>query len=242
MEPVYIIAFIFSCLIGIVFFMNSYTALEIMILIFFVVMIAIIGSNYFFGVQLTTTLNNLFKKAEINIGIVEPTEKHNGNDVNDNNDNSNNDNNDNDNKTKMYKPQAYHVYGQYDYPTSKAICKAYNGKLANVHQMKDAHQKGAEWCDYGWSEDSMVLYPTQEKSWQRYQETDQHDRCGIPGINGGYNKRTGQKLGVNCFGPKPHGKMPETPYPVEKVDERTAYWKSQSLNISPFNYNSWSEL
>jgi hypothetical protein len=108
--------------------------------------------------------------------------------------------------------------------------------------MKDAYDKGAEWCDYGWSDDKMSLYPTQKSSWQKYQETDDKTQCGIPGINGGYNSRLFQKLGANCFGAKPDGKMPANPVPPAKVDERSLYWQSQNLTISPFNYNSWSEV
>jgi len=62
-------------------------------------------------------------------------------------------------------------------------------------------------------------YPTQKASWAKYQESDHPKQCGILGINGGYNIKPFQKLGVNCFGKKPDGVLPETPVP-EKVDEQ----------------------
>jgi hypothetical protein len=87
----------------------------------------------------------------------------------------------------------------------------------------------------------MVLYPTQKSSWDKYQETDHKEQCGIPGINGGYNVRVNQRLGVNCFGKKPDGVVPELAVEPAKVDEQAAYWQ-QNLTISPFNYTSWSEF
>jgi len=171
---------------------------------------------------LTATLNDLFHKPKINVDIVEPTESHSD-------------------SILSGRPQTYHVDGRFDYPTSRAVCKAYGAKLATLDQIKEAQHRGGEWCDYGWSEDQMVLYPTQKASWQKYQETDDPTQCGIPGINGGYNARTHQKLGVNCFGKKPDGVVPDRPVQPEKVDEQADYWR-HNLSISPFNYTSWSEF
>ena len=61
-----------------------------------------------------------------------------------------------------------------------------------------------------------------------------------PNINGGYNIRANQRLGVNCFGKKPDGVDPEAVEPA-KVEQKVAYWQ-QNLTISPFNYKSWSEF
>jgi hypothetical protein len=81
----------------------------------------------------------------------------------------------------------------------------------------------------------MVLYPTQEKSWKEYQNTDDPHQCGIPGINGGYNKHVNQRLGVNCFGVKPPGTMPIYPSPV------TVTKTTPNLPVLPFNYTKWFE-
>jgi hypothetical protein len=119
---------------------------------------------------------------------------------------------------------------------AKSVCKAYDATLASLSQIKEAYDKGAEWCDYGWSEDKMVLYPTQEESWKTYQKS-KKDQCGIPGINGGYNRRTRQRLGVNCYGVKPSGKMPLQVSPVE-----TAQPLPKHGTLSPFNYKAWSQF
>jgi hypothetical protein len=217
MNPVYIVIPIFLVVLGIILTTNQYSAIEFIMLLFFIIVIGIIGTNYFLGIQLTTTINNLFSKPEIDIAIVEP-----------------------DTSQKSYKPQTYHVNGQFDYSNAKEICKSYNGKLATLENVKDAYNNGAEWCDYGWSDKHMVLYPTQKLSWQKYQHTNHKEQCGIPGINGGYNNRVNQKLGVNCFGKKPDGKV--KPLSPEKVDDRVSYWQNQHLNVAPFNYTTWSEL
>lgn len=225
MDPLYIVVTVLVVWVLIILTTNNYSALEYIMLLFFVAVIAIAGANYFFGVQLTATLNDLFNKPKIDVDIVNPVE----------------DSDKSDDSDKLGRVQPYHINGRFDYPTSRAVCKAYGAKLATLDQIKEAYDRGGEWCDYGWSEDQMVLYPTQKASWQKYQETDDPKQCGIPGVNGGYNIRTNQKLGVNCFGKKPDGIVPEIPVQPEKVDEQADYWRN-NLTISPFNYTSWSEF
>ena len=83
----------------------------------------------------------------------------------------------------------------------------------------------------------MVLYPTQLSSWKKYQNTDNKEQCGIPGVNGGYNHRLYQRLGVNCYGKKPEGVMPE-----ESEEPEPQKPDPPDLTISPFNYSKWSEF
>jgi general stress protein CsbA len=45
--------------------MNQYSALEWLFFLCFLVIIAVIGTNYFLGIQLTTVLKNLFTKLSI---------------------------------------------------------------------------------------------------------------------------------------------------------------------------------
>jgi len=222
MNPLFIVAPALVIWVIVILTSNSYNALEYIMLLFFVMIIVLLGANYFFGIQLTATLNDLFHKPQVDVAIVE-TESNESN------------------ESHTGRPQTYHIHGQFDYPTSKAVCKAYGAKLANLDQVKDAYKHGGEWCEYGWSDDQMVLYPTQKQSWEKYQDTEQPHQCGIPGINGGYNVRPNQKLGVNCFGKKPDGVVPDTPVEPSKIDEQAAYWQ-QNLTISPFNYTSWSEF
>jgi hypothetical protein len=132
------------------------------------------------------------------------------------------------------KDQAFHVQGNFDYAMARSVCKAYGAQLATFDQIQKAHDKGAEWCDYGWSEDSMVLYPTQYKSWSIYKDTDDPQQCGIPGVNGGYNNDTSAPVGANCFGKRPQGVAPTFSYPKTKYEDPPKY------TVSPFNYTSWS--
>jgi len=132
--------------------------------------------------------------------------------------------------------EVFHVQGQFDYAMSRAVCKSYGAQLATYDQIKSSHEKGAEWCEYGWSEDSMVLYPTQYSSWEKFKESDDPQRCGIPGVNGGYNNDTSQQLGANCYGKKPAGKI--TPFSYPKVKARP----TPEYSVSPFNYTSWSVI
>lgn len=226
--------------------MNEYSALEWLFFLCFLCIIAIIGTNYFLGIQLTTVLKNLFTKPEINTTIQQELEPDNlAPDSNSSDSDSESPNPLNPPKPPKpikppkpktsNRPETYHVNGRYDYSKAKAVCKAYNGQLATLEQIKQSFKKGAEWCDYGWSDNSMVLYPTQEKSWKEYQNTDDPQQCGIPGVNGGYNNHVNQRLGVNCFGIKPPGTMPIYPSPVA-ITKTTP-----NLPVSPFNYTKWFE-
>ncbi len=129
--------------------------------------------------------------------------------------------------------QVFHVKGGFDYSMARAVCRSYGATLATYDQIENAHKKGAEWCNYGWSEDGMVLYPTQRKSWGIYQESDVPQKCGIPGVNGGYNNDLSQQLGANCYGKKPDGKPPPFAYPPKKKTQTPDY------EVSPFNYSKW---
>jgi hypothetical protein len=196
-----------------------------MLFILFVVIIGFIGGQYFFGVNLTASIQDLFTKPQVDVSIVQPASSTTGNlDT-----------------TK----QTFHVQGQFDYLNAKALCKAYNGELATIQQVTDAYDKGAEWCDYGWSDGHMVLYPTQYKTWKALQELGKKDECGRPGVNGGYNNNLLQRLGVNCFGQKPklNGPMPTKTIPQNMIDKRVEYWQKTipTLTVSPFNYDSWSQ-
>ena len=114
--------------------------------------------------------------------------------------------------------------------------------------MLEAHGKGAEWCEYGWSQGAMALYPTQEKTWEILQQDDdtrKRKSCGRPGVNGGYfGKNT--KFGVNCFGIKPG--CNNRKYPIRVGSDSTdqaainALKKDMShIKVWPFNRGGWSE-
>ena len=153
--------------------------------------------------------------------------------------------------------QVFNIPGNtYTYEDGKAICKAYGGDLATYEQIEDAYNNGGEWCNYGWSDKQMALFPTQQNTYDNLQKIKNHEHdCGRPGINGGFIANPNVKFGVNCYGNKPKISSNEeelmqtmTPYPETKQDivfqQKVDFWKNKANEIllSPFNYNSWGEL
>jgi hypothetical protein len=153
--------------------------------------------------------------------------------------------------------QVFNIPGNtYTYEDGKALCKAYGGDLATYEQIEDAYNNGGEWCNYGWSDKQMALFPTQVNTFSNLQQIKGHEHdCGRPGVNGGYIANPDIKFGVNCYGNKPRindneEKLMQTmsPYPKTQQDidfqQKVDYWKQKANEIllSPFNYNSWEEI
>ena len=142
----------------------------------------------------------------------------------------------------------------YNYSDSKLICKAFNSRLANYNEIKNANDNGAEWCNYGWSNKQMALMPTQEKTYHKLQKIPGHENdCGRPGINGGYVKNANEKYSVNCFGVKPKMTIADEQlmnatelYPLTEEDmileQKVADWKNNlaQILVSPFNHLKWA--
>jgi len=156
-----------------------------------------------------------------------------------------------------FKKQVFNIPGNYyDYENAKALCKAYGADLATYDQIEKAYNSGAEWCNYGWSDDQQALFPTQKKTYDRLQTIPGHENdCGRTGINGGYMANQKLKFGVNCYGNKPRITEEEenlmkttTPYPQTEKDimfqKRVDFWKNKvsDILVSPFNYNSWGSF
>ena len=223
--------------------------IEIFLWAIFIVIVLLNGFQYFFNTNITTEISNLFStKPEITISQAVPEEAvaaaadlGAGPSM------------------KMRK-QVFHIPASiYDYDNAKALCNAYGADLANIDQMEEAHKSGAEWCSYGWSDNQMILYPTQKSTWDELQKSSDPAKkniCGRPGVNGGYFEDTSKKLGVNCYGPKPDmnpsssklmasvqnyeaGKMlnPEHEARVKQMKE-----KINDIVIAPFNKGAWSLL
>ena len=154
-------------------------------------------------------------------------------------------------------PQVFNIPGNYyGYEDAKALCSAYGAKLANYDQIEKSYGRGAEWCNYGWSDGQMALFPTQKDTYAKLQQSPGHENdCGRPGINGGYMANPALKFGVNCYGYKPKITNEEEelmrntqPYPKSEKDilmeKRVDYWqdKLDEILVSPFNYNTWSRI
>jgi hypothetical protein len=145
---------------------------------------------------------------------------------------------------------------KYTFNDSKSICSAYNSRLATYKEVEDSYNDGGEWCNYGWSQDQLALFPTQQKTYDKLQKIKGHENdCGRPGVNGGFMGNPELTFGVNCYGVKPKkGKKEETImaetqiYPKTKNDidleKRVKYWKKNidSVNVSAFNHDTWNRI
>jgi Extracellular link domain len=145
----------------------------------------------------------------------------------------------------------------YTYQDAKAVCSAYGARLASYNEIEDAYKKGGEWCNYGWSENQMILFPTQQKTYDQLQQIKGHENdCGRQGINGGYIANPNARFGVNCFGYKPEMTTLEeqmmenatSPYPLNAEDlvlqKKIDFYKKHlnDILISPFNSEYWSKI
>ena len=212
----------------------------IIIIAVLIVLIVINAFQYFFNVNITAYIKDIFSdKPKIDIvvdqGNYQPAPV----------------------PTIKFKKQVFNIPGNYyNYDNAKAICTSYGAKLATYQQVEDSYENGGEWCNYGWSEGQNALFPTQQKTFDNLQKIKGHEHdCGRPGINGGYIANPEVKFGVNCYGNKPKINKEEeelmktvSPYPQTKEDlafqKRVDYWKEKvdEILVSPFNYNSWGEL
>ena len=214
--------------------------LTILVISVMIILIIINAFQYFFSINVTAYLKNLFtNKPEIDIIVDQNNIK----------------------QTPSvpeikFRKQVFNIPGNYyNYTDAKAICNAYGADLATYQQVESAYKNGAEWCNYGWSDGQMALYPTQQNTYDNLQKIKGHEHdCGRPGVNGGYIANPQVKFGVNCYGDKPKITQDEeeimktaSPYPQTMQDiefqKRVDYWKNKinDILVSPFNYNIWSE-
>lgn len=223
--------------------------LEIFLWAIFIVIVVINGFQYFFNTNITTEISNLLStNPKIVISQTLPSEPDGaGGDLGAGP------------SLKMRK-QVFHIPASvYDYDNAKALCQAYGANLANIDQMEEAHKSGAEWCSYGWSDNQMVLYPTQKSTWEELQKSSdpaKKNSCGRPGINGGYIENASMKAGVNCYGAKPEinpassklmssiqnyeaGKMID---PLHEARVQQMRSKINDVVVAPFNKGAWSLL
>lgn len=220
---------------------------EIILWGLFVFLVLINGMSYFFNINIVASVKDILSDNT----LVEITAKEQSDDNIDYSQDTNVF------STIPYKKEkeVFHVpNNKYNYLDSKAICKAYGGRLATYNEINDSLGNGADWCGYGWSEDQMALYPTQYEKWKKLQKVPGHENdCGRPGINGGFIGNPEVKFGVNCFGYKPdinekelqlmkvQGEYPKTKSEVE-FDKKVDYWKGKlkTVLVAPFNHSNWN--
>ncbi len=79
--------------------------------------------------------------------------------------------------------QVFNVsQNRFTYKEAPAVCKALGAELATLEQLADGYRKGADWCNYGWTEGQMAFYPTQKKLGKNYKRT-QHLKEEICVVN-----------------------------------------------------------
>ena len=147
----------------------------------------------------------------------------------------------------------------YTYEDAQAICKSYDATLATYDQVENSYNNGGEWCNYGWSANQMILFPTQKSTWKKLQKNPKHKNdCGRPGVNGGYIANPYVRFGVNCYGKKPPASTNDLnrmtakqnqvypASPEEKaLQNKVDFWKQNSsklLQINSYNTKKWSEV
>lgn len=218
--------------------------LEVLLWGVFVVLLLLNGMAYIFNIDITASIKNLFT-ATPEVDITVDTVEDSGDQL----------------IPQTTVPeltmakQVFHVpNNKYTYDDSKAICKAYGGRLATYDEISDAYDSGADWCNYGWSDKQMALFPTQKEKWEHLQKIKGHEHdCGRPGINGGYIANPNVRFGINCYGYKPKitqeeiDLMANTPmYPRTQreieFDKKVDYWRNRlpEILVAPFNHNNWS--
>lgn len=153
-------------------------------------------------------------------------------------------------------PEVFNVSkNDYTFYDAEPLCKALGAQLATYDQVKDAYERGADWCNYGWVKGQVAVYPTQKETWDSIQQGPSEERgaCGKPGLNGGYFDNPELRFGVNCYGVKPNqsahdeaelmkkGAIPKTTAGL-KIDRKVQEFQAAAtqLGILPFNEGKWS--
>jgi hypothetical protein len=143
---------------------------------------------------------------------------------------------------------------KYTYTDAEPLCKAFGAELATYDQVKEAWNKGADWCNYGWVKGQAAVYPTQQTTYDKLQAGPETQRmsCGTPGVNGGYFDNPELRFGVNCYGNRRTENETDTRYETEKkqnltpdaleYDKKVQNYKVQmdQIPVNPFKTGAWS--
>lgn len=218
---------------------SSYSWLFIVIILLFIFLVGTNIFQYIFSVDIFAKIKNIFTnqpQVDIIIDQKEPSTTV--------------------PEIKLY-PEVFNIPSNtYGYEDAKALCKAYGARLATYQEIENTYNNGGEWCNYGWSEGQMALFPTQKKTWDKLQIIEGHENdCGRPGVNGGYISNPHVQFGVNCYGHKPRmtpeeeelmASQPIYPKTMKDIamEKRVEYWKDKlpEIIVSPFNHTSWSKI
>lgn len=220
---------------------TSSSFISTIFVVLIVLLIFVNGLQYLFGYDIISTLKNLLTtNPELDVAVIDVSRLKEVQVP----------------EIKLFK-QVFNIPGnEYVYEDAKALCSAYGARLATYKEVEDSYNKGGEWCNYGWSDGQMALFPTQQKTFDQLQKIEGHENdCGRPGVNGGYIANPKVKFGVNCYGYKPRMTPEEEDLMANKplypktmkdiaMENRVNYWKDKlsEILVSPFNHTSWSRL
>jgi hypothetical protein len=143
----------------------------------------------------------------------------------------------------------------FTYDDAQSVCNSFGARLATYDEVETAYNKGAEWCNYGWSDGQAAYFPTQKYTWAELQksESTKHS-CGRPGVNGGFIDNPNVRFGVNCYGKKPipspadlasiakGQNIQKSPESII-LDKKVQFWKDNRdklLQINSYNNKKWS--
>jgi hypothetical protein len=212
----------------------------VIIIIILVILILVNALQYFFSINVTAYIQGLFTPTTT-VDIVVDQSTYQPTPV----------------PEIKFKKQVFNIPGNYyTYDNAKALCTAYGAELASYDQIEKSYNNGAEWCNYGWSDNQLALFPTQKKTYDTLQTIPGHENdCGRTGVNGGYIANPNVKFGVNCYGYKPkitsdEEELMKTSSPYPETPQDIAFQKKVNLMktkldeilVSPFNNNTWGEI
>lgn len=149
---------------------------------------------------------------------------------------------------KKDQKEVYHVKSNF-FKKSDAnkVCKGlFNSDIATKLQLEEESNKGAHWCNYGWTADNNAYYPLNK-------DTDSKTCSGKKGLNGGsFPNSDNYKFGINCFGIKPdenkYASLEEV-YNLDsfneneqkKLDKLKRKLNKGKIKLEPYNPNQWSK-
>jgi len=220
------------------------SVIQMMVWLLFVFLIIINGANYMVNTDVYLNVKNIFSGVpEVNVvQMRDPNQSGGGKKSSI--------------RSILQQNEVFNIpENKYTYENARAICTAQGAKLASYQQIESAYRSGAEWGQYGWSENQNALFPTSQSTYDKLQTKPGHENDrGRPGINGGYIANPNVRFGVNCYGKKPKINEDSATYMAEqelfpktneelKFDKRVEYWKKRvgSMIVAPFNPTKYSK-
>lgn len=142
--------------------------------------------------------------------------------------------------------EVFHIADKiFTFEEAKDVCHQYGARLADYDELIHSYQHGHEFCNPGWSQNQLALYPTQKSTWHKLQKS--HPRfqnlCGHYGVNGGKFPKH-MRFGANCYGTRPEKPDKDFIFPIipemkkQRRERKRKTWKE--LTIAPFNRSRWA--